>query len=204
MLCDVMVSQIHKKHWQNTQLVKIVHQNVNSLDVDKKKLLLETWPKTCVISPQLLCIIKFGFFHVTTFCLSFSWAFLPYFFHRSGHEWSGLDVRCFLVSLFLDHICPFGSFSWSRVKLSETCPFIRQISWPIDIPIIIDAAILLNIQVCMCNSGDVNVFQRNREWFSRRVKFDSWFNVMAVYEVSWHGPKFIYRFTGIRKWVVRW
>ena len=57
----------------------------------------------------------------------------------------------------------------------------------------------------MSSSGDVNVFQWNREWFfSRRVKFDSWFNVMAVNEVSWHGPKIIYRFTGIRKWVLRW
>ena len=56
-----------------------------------------------------------------------------------------------------------------------------------------------------CRSGDVNVFQWNREWFfSRRVKFDSGFNVMAVYEVSWHGPKVISRFTGIRKWVLRW
>ena len=27
---------------------------------------------------------------------------------------------------------------------------------------------------------------------------------MAVYEVSWHGPEVIYRFTGIWKWVVRW
>ena len=44
-----------------------------------------------------------------------------------------------------------------------------------------------------------------KEWFfSRRVKFDSGFNVMAVYEVSWHGPEVIYRFTGIRKRVVRW
>ena len=35
------------------------------------------------------------------------------------------------------------------------------------------------------------VWHRNslREWFfSRRVKFDSRFDVMAVYEVSWHGP----------------
>ena len=39
---------------------------------------------------------------------------------------------------------------------------------------------------------------------SRRVKFDSWFNVMAAYEASWHGPKIIYRFTGIRKRVLRW
>ena len=41
---------------------------------------------------------------------------------------------------------------------------------------IIDAAFLLNIQVCVCSSGDVNVFQRNWEcFFSRRVKFDSGF-----------------------------
>ena len=87
----------------------------------------------------------------------------------------------------------------------ETCPRIRQISWPIHIPIIIDASFLLDIQVRFCSSRDVNVFQWNGEWFfSRRVKFDSGFNVMAVYEVSWHGPEIIFRFTGIRKWVVRW
>ena len=40
--------------------------------------------------------------------------------------------------------------------------------------------------------------------FSGRVKFDSGFNVMAENGVSWHGQKVIYRFTGIRKWVVRW
>ena len=43
------------------------------------------------------------------------------------------------------------------------------------------------------------------EWFfSRRTKFDSGFKVMAVYEVSWRGPKVINRFTGIRKRVVKW
>ena len=47
-------------------------------------------------------------------------------------------------------------------------------------------------------------FSGNKEWFfSRRVKFDSGFNVMAVYEASRHGPKIIYRFTSIRKWVLR-
>ena len=64
---------------------------------------------------------------------------------------------------------------------------------------------LLDIQNRMRSSGYVNVLQWNREWFfSRRVKFDSGFNVMAVYEVSWHGPKVIYRFTGIRKRVLSW
>ena len=57
----------------------------------------------------------------------------------------------------------------------------------------------------MCSSGDVNVFQWNREWcFFRRVKFDSGFNVMVVFEVSWHGPKIISCFTGIRKRVMKW
>ena len=74
----------------------------------------------------------------------------------------------------------------------------------IDVPIIVDAAFLHNIQVCMGSSGEVNVFQRNKEWFfSRRVKFDSWFNVMAVSQVSWHGQKIVNCSTGIRKWVVR-
>ena len=90
-------------------------------------------------------------------------------------------------------------------ELGETCPRIRLISWSIDIPVIVDALLLLDIQIRMSSSGYVNVLQWNREWFlSRRVKFDSWFNVMAVYEVSWHGPKIIYCFIGIRKWVVRW
>ena len=72
-----------------------------------------------------------------------------------------------------------------------------------DVPIVVDAALLHNIQNCSCISGFVNVLQWNGEWFfSRRVKFDSGFKVMAVYEVSWHGPKVIYRFTGIRKWQV--
>ena len=36
-------------------------------------------------------------------CLSFSLAFLPNFIQSSGHELSGLDVSCFLVSLSTDH-----------------------------------------------------------------------------------------------------
>ena len=96
------------------------------------------------------------------------------------------------------------SFPESCVLLCQR-PRIRQISWSIDIPIVIDAAFLHNIQICYCSSGYVNVFKWNREWFlSRRVKFDSGFNVMAVYAVSWRGPKVVYRFTGIRKRVLRW
>ena len=62
-----------------------------------------------------------------------------------------------------------------------------------------------NIQLRSCSSGDVNELQWDREWlFSQRVKFDSEFNVMAAYRISWHGPKIIHRFTGIWKWVLRW
>ena len=53
------------------------------------------------------------------------------------------------------------------------------------------------LETSMYFSGTVN-------WFlSRRVKFDSGFNVMAVCEASRHGPKIVYRFTGIRKRVLR-
>ena len=90
-------------------------------------------------------------------------------------------------------------------KLSETCPRIRQISWPIDVAIVVDAAFLFNIQIRSCSSGYVNVFQWNSEWFfSRRVKFDSGFNVMEVNEVYWHGPEIMSCFTGIRKRVMKW
>ena len=46
--------------------------------------------------------------------------------------------------------------------------------------------------ICASLSGDVNMCQWNWEWFfSRRVKFDSGFNVMAMNEASWHRPKII-------------
>ena len=96
-------------------------------------------------------------------------------------------------------------YSSNKINWVKTCPRIRQISWLIDIPIIIDAFLLLDIQIRMSSSGYINVFQWNREWFfSRRVKFDSGFNVMAENEISWYGPKVIYRSTGIGKWVLRW
>ena len=114
------------------------------------------------------------------------------------------DVSCFLVNLSPDHIYPSGFF-FQYNKLCKTCPRIWQVSRPIDIPIILDAFLLLKIQIRICSSGYVNVLRWNREWFfSRRVKFDSGFNVIALYEVSWHGPKIIYRFTDIRKWIMKW
>ena len=76
-------------------------------------------------------------------------------------------------------------FLISYGKLSETCPRSRQNCWSIDIPTVVHAAFLFNIQIRMSSSGYVNVFQCNREWFfSRWVKFDSEFNEMAVFEIS--------------------
>ena len=63
-----------------------------------------------------------------------------------------------------------------------------------------------SIHPVMCeNLCKLRALYWNRKWFFfRHVLFDSWFHVMAVFEISWHGPKIIYRFTGIRKWVLRW
>ena len=123
------------------------------------------------------------------FCFPFSLACLPIDFQNSGHKWSGLDVSCFLVSLSPDQVYPSRAFSSNRVNCVNPVqgsdksrdPSIFQYS---------SMRFLLDIQIRMSNSGYVNVLQWNREWFfCRRVKFDSWFNVMAVYETSRYGPK---------------
>ena len=106
-----------------------------------------------------------------------------------------ISTRTTYIRLEVSHL--IEQTEWNLLR-------IRQISWSIDIPIVIDAAFLHNILVCI-SSGDVNVFQWNREcFFSRRLKFDSGSNVMAVFEISWHGPKIISCFTRIRKRVSRW
>ena len=52
-----------------------------------------------------------------------------------------------------------------------------------NVPIIINALLLLDIQIRMSSSGDVNVLEWNKKKISQRVKFDSGFNVMVVFEV---------------------
>ena len=55
-------------------------------------------------------------------------------------------------------------------ELSETCPWNRQISWPVDFH-----ASSLADQIRMSSSGYVNVFQWNRErFFFRWVMFELW------------------------------
>ena len=53
-------------------------------------------------------------------------------------------------------------FFFQQSKLCETCPRIRQVSRPIDIPVI-DAFLLLDIQIRMSISGYVHVLKWNRE-----------------------------------------
>ena len=52
---------------------------------------------------------------------------------------------------------------------------IWQVSRPIDIPVIIDALLLLDIQIRMSSSGYINEFQWNREWFFSASK--AWLGV---------------------------
>ena len=117
----------------------------------------------------------------TTFASPSAWRASHWFPRSSGHRWSGLDVSCFLVNL---HPKSVGRFFIQWSKLCETCPRMRQVSRAINIPIIIDALLLFDIQIRMRSSGYVNVFQWNREWFfSRRVKFDSgstWWRYMKL------------------------
>ena len=47
-------------------------------------------------------------------------------------------------------------FLFQKSKLSETCPRIRQVSWSIDIPIVIDALFLLDIQIRMSSPSSLH------------------------------------------------
>ena len=43
-------------------------------------------------------------------------------FQISGHNLSGLEVVCFLVSLSPAHVCPSGGFSFKKVNLTILDP----------------------------------------------------------------------------------
>ena len=94
----------------------------------------------------------------------------------------GLDVSSFLVSLLPGPHISVWRFLISRSKLCETCPIIRQISWSIDFPEIINALLLLDVQIRMSSTGHVNVFQWNKEcFFFRHIELNSRFNVMTIF-----------------------
>ena len=56
---------------------------------------------------------SFGFLY----CCFSSFSCIRKCFHISGHNLSGFEVVCFLVSLFLDHAHPSGGFSLRKVNL---------------------------------------------------------------------------------------
>ena len=101
-----------------------------------------------------------------------------------------ISIRCFFVQ-----------YSES----CETCPRIWQFSISINVPIVIDAAFLHNIQVRISGPGNVDILQWNRKWFfSRHVQFNSGFHVMTVHKIAWDGPEVISSITIIPRWVSNW
>ena len=80
-------------------------------------------------------------------------------FHISGHNLSGLQVVCFLVSLSLEHVYPFGGFSLNVASLVKPIHVSDTIS--INIPEIVNISLQHHIQCCVTSSGNVNVFQWN-------------------------------------------
>ena len=84
-------------------------------------------------------------------------------------------------------------------------------TWTCEVLFVLKKTDLENVQHTACDANDTRnradvVFDKlEREWIlSRRVKFDSGFNVTVVYEASKHGRKIVNCFTGIPKWVARW
>ena len=126
-----------------------------------------------------------------------TWHSMPHGSQNSGHKWWGLDVNCIRVNLPPNQTYPSGSFSSNRINWVKPV----QGSEKSHVPSMFQKS---SMRHGSCGSGHVNVFQWNREWFlSRRMKFGSEFNVMVVYEACRLGPMVVYRFTGIRKWVMR-
>ena len=168
---------------------------------------LNSWSSRSMkqIPRNLLALSSFGF-SCDHFCLSFSWAFFLIVFQSSGHRWIWPGCQLPFCQSLTGHIYYlFGGFSSNREIWVKP---VQESDKSLD-PSIFQWSSMrrscITSKVCMGSSGDVNVFQWNKEWFfSRRIKFDSGFNMKAVYEVSWHGPKIIHRFTSIRKRVVRW
>ena len=84
---------------------------------------------------------------------------------------------------------------WTKWNLSmdQTSLLIHRHS------IFIGAAFLLNIQIRSCSSGNFNVFQRSKDIILLTAS-----KVLTLGSTRWHGPKIIYRFTSIRKWIMKW
>ena len=115
-------------------------------------------------------------------------------------------LAAFFVSLLLrDHIYPSGGFSSNRLNWVKP---VQESDKSIDPSIFQYSSMRLSCktsQVRMCSSGVRQCISVEQGRILRSAsKVWLWFNVMAVHEVSWHGPEVVHRFTGIRKWVSRW
>ena len=114
------------------------------------------------IRRNFLALSSFGF-SIVHFDLSLRLDASDTCFHISGHNLSGLEVVCFLVSLPLDHVYPSCGFSLKKVNLVRTSPCIWQLTIPIDIPVIVNTFLR-----CIGISGNIDRFQWNRKWFFSR------------------------------------
>ena len=100
-----------------------------------------------------------GAFHWTTFASPPAWHSFPLISRVLS-----TDDLAWMSSIF-SFISPrpqiyFWRFFFQQSKLSEPCPTIRQVSRSINVPVIINALLLFNIQIRMSSSGYVNVLQR--------------------------------------------
>ena len=104
-------------------------------------------------------------------------------------------LAAFLSVLLPDDIFPSGGFSSNRVNWVKP---VQESDKSLH-PSMFQSSSMR--RSCFTSQFVLAVLETSM-YFSGKI--DSGFNVMAVYEVFWHGPKVIYRFTGIRKWVLRW
>ena len=116
-------------------ILEILVLRFNEINTPKLSGILKLWSYTCPI----------------LFFLHFS-SSLTYFSRFLDHKWSGLDVACRFVNLLHGPRVSVWGFSFDKVNCVKHAPWIRQISWPINVPIVINAAFLQHIQGRMSSS----------------------------------------------------
>ena len=83
--------------------------------------------------------------------------------HPSGHMDCGLDVCWAMVNLSSSHMWPFWKTFLQILESCESDPVFRDRSVSIDVSIIVNAAFLQMVQICLCLPMQVDVLQRDRD-----------------------------------------
>ena len=118
---------------------------------------------------------------------------------------TNLAIHCRVLSLFVSSSVSHRTMYIRQVAFHsikyiyrESCPCVRQFSFSIHVPVIFNFSPTKYVY-----SGNVGVLQWNRKWFfSRWVRLDSGFNVMAINEISCNRPEVILSFRIIPCWVI--